>query len=295
MLDALFAWSWDGHGRLTTLAVAAAINQLVWLGKSDLMRRIVRLCGVKIMVAGLPRESSGSHLYSNIEKDPLPTEDSTRDSLKALLMPLPSTVQMTDLHAGNIPVVGEYLDSNGQVRHFMRSTKKTEQIDAYTNSMGWIRNHVTEGRNQLQDALYKDYGYFTFSNNIGDLNDGLTALAEGLHTVEDSYAPGHVRRSANLHNIIQAINYWDDDNKKPHNGWPGHEALDNPENPISAPYFASATTTTTEIIVCVLSSLGNSDASTFSKSLGKILEARFMLALGSRDVDNQLPGDGIPA
>jgi hypothetical protein len=295
MIDTLIAWSWDGHGRLTTLALAAAINQLLVLGKSDLLKRIYRLFQASINVLVQEYGSSGSHLYKGLDDAPVPSTDQCRGALNSLFVSLPLKVQETDLHLGNIPWgIGEFLDSNGQVRHFMRSTAGTAATDAFANSMGWIRTHLTAARKQFEDALYKDYGIFTFSSNIDDFYDGVKSLAEGLHTVEDSYAPGHVRRSPSLHNIIQDIYYWDKANKEPHGDWPGHEALDNPDHPMSIPFFQSAQTTTTELIVCILSSLDDANERNFASGLEKKLNLRFMLALGSSDVLPS-PGGGILA
>jgi hypothetical protein len=187
MIDLLFAWSWDGHGRLTALALAAAISQLVRLGKSDLMKRIYRLFQESIQDVAQEYGSPTSHLYKDLDKAPVPSTDQSRSALNSLFSSLPGRVQTADIHLGNIPWgIGEFLDSNGQVRHFMRSTEKTSAIDAYANSMGWIRNHLTDARRQLENALYKDYSFFTLSGNIGDFYGGLGNLAEGLHTVEDS-------------------------------------------------------------------------------------------------------------
>jgi hypothetical protein len=295
MIDTVLAWSWDGHGRITALALAAAINQLILLGKSDLMKRIYRLFQQSINVLVQEYGSSGSHLYKDLEKVPVPSADQSRNALNRLMVALPGKVQETDIHLGNIPWgIGEFLDSNGQVRHFMRSTAGTAASVAFVNSMGWIRNHLTDARRQFEDALYKDYGIFTLSSNLEDFYDGVTNLAEGLHTVEDSYAPGHVQRSPSLHNIIQDIHYWDKENKEAHGDWPGHEALDNPDNPKSRDFFESAKTTTTELIVCVFASLDDPNERNFASSLQKKLNMRFMLALGSSDVSLSR-GDGILA
>ena len=69
----------------------------------------------------------------------MPSGEQIQPALRFLFRGLPGIVQRTDLHVGNIPWgVGEFLDSNGQVRHFMRSTRTTE-TEAYAASMGWIR------------------------------------------------------------------------------------------------------------------------------------------------------------
>jgi hypothetical protein len=290
MIEPLFAWSWDGHGRLTAMALAAAITQVARLGKSDLWKRLLRLYTNYITQMREEWGGKQSGLYQDLGKDPEPTSAQVEAALGTLLAGLPGKVQRADLHMGNIPWgVGEFLDSNGQVRHFMRSTPQTTEAVAYASSMGWIRNHLTHSWEKLKSALYTDYGLFAvFSSNFGDFLDGLSALAEGLHTVEDSYAPGHVGRLPGLHSVITTIHYWDTEYKTPHGDWPGHEALDNPDNPISAPFFKSAVETTTELIVCILVNL-DGDHTAFDAELGRQLGARFHLSLGAFEAPPDRP------
>jgi hypothetical protein len=295
MIEPLFAWSWDGHGSLTALALATAITQVARLGKSELGKRLLRLRAnyTTFMTTGRGQKSG---LYKDVGTDPEPSPGDVEAALKPLMAGLAGMVQRADLHAGNIPWgIGEFLDSNGQVRHFMRSTKETTEAAAYTASMGWIRTHLSLSWEKFKSALYTDYGLLdVLSSNFTDLLDGLSALADGLHTVEDSYAPGHVGRLSSLHSVITAIHYWDTENKTAHDGWPGHEALDNPANAISAPYFASAGVTTTELIVCVLSNL-DGDHGAFDKDLEQRLKTRFHLSLGAHEAppDTQGPSAGV--
>jgi hypothetical protein len=295
MVHPLLAWSWDGHGQLTALAVAAALAQLVRLGKSDLMKRFLRL--FRDFTRFTREGGRTTNLYEDVERDPEPPGDQVQRALTSLFAGLPGIVQRTDLHLGNIPWgVGEFLDSNGQVRHFMRSTAATTEREAYAASMGWIRNHLTLAFGKMKTALYTNYGFFDLlSSNAGDFLDGLTALGEGLHTAEDSYAPGHVGRDPNLHALITAIHYWDNDNKTAHGDWPGHEALDNPETPQSAPYYASARETATDLIVCVLANLDG--AATFGPDLKRRLHTRFHLTLGGHVLPPYYaaPGSEVPA
>ena len=120
MIGPIFAWSWDGHG-LHALAMAAAIAQLMRLGKSDLDERFLRLHREFV------RFTSGGGRTTNLYEtwtDPVPSGEQIQPALRFLFRGLPGIVQRTDLHVGNIPWgVGEFLDSNGQVRHFMRSTR----------------------------------------------------------------------------------------------------------------------------------------------------------------------------
>ena len=280
MFIPLFAWSWTGHGDLTTLAMAAAIAQVIKLGKSDLMKRFARYYK---NVQSLDEGENISNLYEDVERDSAPSATQAETALTYMFGALPGIVQRTDLHLGNIPWgVGEFLDGNGQVRHFMRSTEATTQTAAYQASRGWIKNHLAESFGKMKSALYTNYKmYNILSSNGDDFNKGLTALGEALHTVEDSYAPGHVGRDASLHSLITQIHYWDNDNKTAHGDWPGHEALDDPKTPMSVPYYKSAQSTTTEIIVCLLANL-ESDAATFGADLNRKLDGRFQAAFGAR-------------
>jgi hypothetical protein len=280
MIEPIFAWSWDGHGQLTSLALAAAITQVVRLGKSDLMKRFIRL------YREFGRVSAGAggttKLYENVGRDPVPSVDQAQAALGRLFLGLRGIVQRTDLHVGNIPWgVGEFFDGKGQVRHFMRSTASTTETEAYMLSRAWIRNHLSVSYERMRDALYTNYGLLNIlSSNFDDFSDALTAMGEALHTAEDSYAPGHVGRDPTVHSLITSIHYWDNENKTAHGDWPGHEALDDPETPMSRPYFASARVTTAELIVCVLSNL--EDSAPFATNLDRLLDTRFQLALGAR-------------
>jgi hypothetical protein len=290
MIEPLFAWSWHGHGRLTALALAAAITQVARLGKSDLWKRLLRLYASYITQMRQERGGQKHGLYKDVGTDPEPSSGQVETALGTLLAGLPGMVQRADLHPGNIPWgVGEFLDSNGQVRHFMRSTQQTTEAVAYANSMGWIRSHLTLSWEKFKSALYTDYGFLNFfSSNFLDFLGGLSALAEGLHTVEDSYAPGHAGRLPSLHSVITTIHYWDAENKTAHGDWPGHEALDNPDNSISAPFFNSAGETTTELIVCILANL-DGDHAAFNAALERRLGVRFHLSLGAFEAPEDSP------
>ncbi len=235
MIEPIFAWSWDGHGQLTSLALAAAITQVVRLGKSDLMKRFIRL----YREFGRVDAGAGAttKLYENVGKYPVPSVDQAQAALGRLFLGLRGIVQRTDLHVGNIPWgVGEFFDGKGQVRHFMRSTASTTQTEAYMLSRAWIRNHLSASYERMRDALYTNYGMLNIlSSNYDDFSDALTSMGEALHTAEDSYAPGHVARDPTVHSLITSIHYWDNENKTAHGDWPGHEALDDPETPMSRP------------------------------------------------------------
>ena len=240
MIEPIFAWSWEGHGQLTSLALTAAITQLLRLGKSNLMKRFLRLYRERNRLGG-GISGRTANLYENVDRDPVPSVDQAQLALSYLFRDLRGIVQRTDLHVGNIPWgVGEFFDSKGQVRHFMRSTPSTNEMEAYMASRRWISDHLNLSYERMRNSLYSNYGLLNIlSNNVCDFIDSLTAMGEGLHTAEDSYAPGHVGRDPTVHSLITSIHYWDKENKTAHGDWPGHEALDDPETPMSPPFSAA--------------------------------------------------------
>src|SRR5262249_2136946 len=84
-------------------------------------------------------------------------------------------------------------------------------------------------------------------------------LAKALHTIEDSYAPGHARRQSGTY-LVEEIYYWPDV-VKPRPGalgqpaWPGHEALDDPSHPMSREFQLQAKRATGDLIAAVLTNL----------------------------------------
>ena len=272
----LLAWSWDGHGSLTATAVASAVAYFVRVARPELLSRFDLL---RISMAAGRRENA----FKNLATAPKPSVPHLTNVMTALFKPLPTIVQNTDIHVGNIPFfgLGEFLDSAGQVRHFMRSTPGTSERQAYTAAVGWIRSHMTESWADMHRALYTNYTFGAFdlfsAGNGGDFRDGLTALGEALHTVEDSYAPGHVARLAGQPGNIMRIYYWDDANKNPGPNWPGHSALDNPTTAQSKVFYAAAGVTANELLIQFLLSLDGTPAA-YAAGLQKLIDLRFHLA-----------------
>ncbi len=80
-------------------------------------------------------------------------------------------------------------------------------------------------------------------------------LAKALHTIKDSYAPGHTRRASGTGTITD-IFYWPDTKEgDPRRGIPSHEELDNPANAKSKEFYAPAQEATGAFTSCVLSNL----------------------------------------
>jgi hypothetical protein len=274
----ILAWSWTGHGALTTAAVSMAISQFVTLGKSFLEKRFVEIYKVW---QGPPGKSSA------------------QDCLTEMMAILPEVVQNEDIHPANIPVIGEALNpKSGQVRHFMRSSAGISSLEAYNASKAYIIEHLTGAWSKYREAVnYQDKWYDVLTSSSSIFWEANYELGKALHTIEDSYAPGHVTRKSGSGFIVQ-VNIWDDANKNPDpaRDWPGHEALDNPNNEKSREFFAMAKDTTAALIVCVLKNLDQDEAAS-AKDLRDTVEKYFHLGLAFENDPSDLmqKSDTLPA
>ena len=251
MLETLFAWSPSGHSQITAAAVTAAITTFIALGKTALNTKLADL--------GLKKVKDTAGTFGLFAK-----AMTAQEALVYLMQGLPGSVVLVDGHLGNIPTIGEHLEKDSQA---------------------WIRSHLLTSWQKMKDAVTKEYKiYEVFSSNLGDFNSGLSKMADALHTVEDSYAHGHVDRSAGNTNLIKDIHYWDNENKEgvPADGVLKHEDYDDPANPKNRAFYKAATDTTAELIGCVLANL-DQDAATFTAALDQILSTRFSVAFGIGD------------
>jgi hypothetical protein len=273
----ILAWSWTGHGMLTTAAVSMAISQFVTLGKSFLEKRFVEI--YKVWQGG-------------------PGKTSAKDCLQQMMAILPEVVQEEDIHPANIPLIGEVLNpKSGQVRHFMRSSASISSLEAYNASKAYIIEHLTGAWRKYHEAVnYQDKWYDVLTSSSSIFWEGNYELGKALHTIEDSYAPGHVTRKSGSGFIVQ-VNIWDDANKNPNPpDWPGHEALDNPNNEKSREFFAMAKDATSTLIVCVLRNLDQDEAAS-TKDLKDTVEKYFHLGLAFENDPSDLmqKSDTLPA
>jgi hypothetical protein len=275
----ILAWSWTGHGTLTTAAVSMAITQFVTLGKSFLEKRFVEIY--------------------KVWKGP-PGKPAAQDCLQEMMAILPDVVQKEDIHPANAPWgIGEKINpTTGQVRHFMRSSAGVSSAEAYNASKAYIIQHLTGAWSKYREAVnYQDKWYDIATSSSLIFWDGNYELGKALHTIEDSYAPGHVTRKPGSGYIVQ-VNIWDDENKNPDpaRDWPGHEALDNPSNAKSSEFFKKAKEASSTLIVCVLSNLDQTDAA-FAKDLRDTVEKYFHLGLAFENDPSDLmqKSDTLPA
>jgi hypothetical protein len=274
----ILAWSWTGHGALTSAAVTAAIAQFVTLGKSFLEKRFVEIY--------------------KIWQGP-PGKTSPQDCLREMMAILPEVVQEEDIHPANIPVIGELLNpTTGQVRHFMRSSASVSSLEAYNASKAYIIQHLTSAWRKYREAVYyQDKWYDVLNSSSSIFWEGNYELGKALHTIEDSYAPGHVTRKPGSGFIVR-VNIWDDENKNPDpaKDWPGHEALDNPNHEKSREFFVKAKEASASLIVCVLQNLDQAEPA-FTKDVKDSVETYFHLGLAFENDPSDLmqQSDTLPA
>lgn len=270
MLPILFAWSWGGHGQITCAAIAYAVARLYPSGCSFVMQRLNQFAALQ----GTNRKTQ-----EQIESIVKGVENHSPTTMQANLIRLfddmPGMVQREDIHIGNIPVVGQYLESDAQVRHFMRSTETTTQREAYLKSRKHIWDNLCLAWRHMRKGIFhqKHWYDFLYNSSFSDFDDGIENLAAALHTIEDSYAPGHVKRNISS-GVIEEIHYWDKENKTASKDWPGHEALDEPTTAQSRPFFEMCRTDAADLIHCVLANL-DQDEGTFLQDLTERFNKHF--------------------
>ena len=194
--------------------------------------------------------------------------------LAGMLRNLPRKVQTEDIHRGNMPYVGQYLQGDSQVRHFMRSDESVNGMDAYVKSRAYIREHLVSAFGEFRQSM----GDGSLTTFIAGLDD----LAAALHTLQDSYAPGHVTRMDTTFFILE-VHIWDAENRDgdPSRAIPTHEQYDDPRTPKSVPFFEEAKKATANFIYTVLSSLDQSPDD-FPRALDPLLDSSLSVVLTSK-------------
>jgi hypothetical protein len=262
----ILAWSWFGHGQLTQIALAYGISQFVALSKPFVLKRLSQFEAVQSAIEtdalgspGFPpTENEVNKFLEEQEKHP-PT--GVERQLVRLFSALPTQVQEEDIHRGNIPGIGENLEKDSQVRHYLRSYRNTTALEAYQKSRRYIWNHLYWAWSGMRKGVYHQAKWYDFINDssLDDFDEGVAHLASALHTIQDSYSPGHTKRVPGVGTITD-IYYWPDtkdgDKSK---GIPSHDELDNPGNPVSIQYYAMAQKATGALILCVLSNLDQAE------------------------------------
>jgi hypothetical protein len=279
----LWAFSSDGHYQLTCMGVALAVARLLLQGKTGLVTQLGEL--YQSAKKSLEAESSWKQIAMEpIKKAYRDEMDSLPDNAETalhLFFDMPDRVVSEDVHTGNIvgyvagAGAGEASERDNQVRHFMRSRPEVSSDQAYNASVKYIRDNLTSAWNSFNKAMGERDNHPFFTDPVGvDTDSFLFYLAKALHTVEDSYAPGHVTRNA--HELIEEVHIWDDANKKPDpdNDWPGHTALDDPAHPKSASHFRAGKYAVQDAILCIATNLNQTDA-TFQAALNGVIAKHF--------------------
>jgi hypothetical protein len=254
-----------------------------WTGlsptESSVDQGIVRALDDGTLTAG---DLDGSNIRSDLAKVPAfwPYEVKPEKYFYAL----PAIVVTEDVHLGNIPNVGGALEPDSQVRHFMRSATGVSSWEAYLASRAYIWNRLIRSWSYFRYSLSDNTQKVRWSNDFTAppepvcgpcFNVGLHFLGAALHTLQDSYAPGHVQRSGQ--EVIEKVHIWDTQNQNPHDGWDGHHAYDNPSNPTSQPHYYAARIATAEYTFAVLSNL-DQDEGTTRTNIANALDSKLMRA-----------------
>jgi hypothetical protein len=280
MFDVLFAWSWGGHGELTTFGAAIAIARLVSTAKPEYLQKLYAFA--RSLREGIPIKylPGAKAIEAGISANQQTSITETERELAALLRALPRKVQTEDLHRGNIPYVGQYLQGDSQVRHFMRSDEATSGIVAYTKSRAYIREHLMSAFSELSKAMNNSNHWY--SNPLNSFIEGLDDLSAALHTLQDSYAPGHVTRLETVFWITE-IHIWDKENRDgdPSRAIPTHEEYDDPQTLKSVPFFKEAQKTTANFIYSIFANLDESQDD-FAKVIDPLLESSLSVVLTSK-------------
>jgi hypothetical protein len=234
----ILAFNSDGHRWLTSLALSYAISRFVPVASTLVLKRL-------------------GYFATGFEATASQTE------ISRLFERVPGMVVFEDFHIGNLPKVGPCFDPNGQVRHYMRSLPTTTPQQAHEASRKYIWHYLYRCWRSMHFAVTAKENTFwqqMTSLSYPDFMSGVGDLATALHTIEDSYAPGHVTREVGVC-TMRCIHAWDDDNKTAHGDWKGHAAYDDPwHNEISAYFFYKGRDAAGELILTIFENLDKDQA-----------------------------------
>jgi hypothetical protein len=286
MLEPLFAWSWTGHGSLTGLALTAAIARFMPAATTFVLARLKQILSCQ------PSFDTALDFSPPSFRPPENPRPATEFEVAQLFGELPSIVQHEDIHAGNIPHIpvpivgglsGEYLDADGQARHYMRSRPDVSSLEAHKKSSNYIWQNMYWAWWSMRKGIFGDPADKT---SINDFNAGIHYLAKALHTTEDSYARGHVFREDDAVDTIIEVHIWDQANKEPDPSreWYGHDYYD---KHFSDPMFGKAKTTATSFTFVLLSNL-DQDEGCFLQQCGIIWNNSFQQAILDNPFSDQM-------
>ena len=132
--------------------------------------------------------------------------------IKAWLTLVPSDCQFRDVT--DVFILGHWMKF-GQKHHFMRDASQTPR-EAYDAAVDWIFGETREAIRvfrESQKALGRYSHDPTFSPTTYYFDAINNHLGNALHSLQDSFARGHVERDSNM--VITDIFVYDNENKKP--------------------------------------------------------------------------------
>lgn len=247
------AWAWSGHISLTTWGLSFAISHFVSVAS--------------------PTVASWFKRYT--KDDSVSSSNQLASEIDTSFKSLPFQVAAQDLHPGNLPYIGEFLQKDSQVRHFMRNHKDTSVQSAFNSSYDYVFENLREAGVLMASSVAQTKGE-GLDQSRQRFREGIFRLARSLHPIEDSYAPAHVSRNRKTGDI-DFIFYWGDKSElKSHGLNATHGQLDNPQDPYSQPYFDAARASTGEIILILLNDL-DKDETLLSDDLRRYMSKNFRL------------------
>jgi hypothetical protein len=197
----------------------------------------------------------------------------------------------------DVLILGHWLKF-GQKHHFMRDKSQSEQ-DAYDAAVAWIFGEAREAVKVLRAVLLWKRPLGGGSNSdiyIGadDSTEIDTHLGNALHSLQDSFAPGHVDRTKTL--LIIGIHVYDAENKKTHAAF--DESWQLPDGSPSA-LGQAALEASQMLLKCFIYSavepeLTKSDA-TFERRKKELIDWFLAARLGERSLPREPNDAPVPA
>jgi hypothetical protein len=249
----LIAWAWCGHISLTTWGLSFAISHFVSLAS--------------------PTVASWFRRYT--KDDFAPSSNQLACEIETSFKSLPFQVAAQDLHPGNLPYLGEFLQKDSQVRHFMRNHKDTSVQSAFNSSYDYVLENLKEAGVLMASSVAPTQRE-GIDRSRQRFREGISHLARALHPIEDSYAPAHTSRNRKT-GEIDFIFYWGDKSElKSHGLNATHGQLDDPKYPYAQQYFDAARDSTGEIIFILLQDL-DKDEESLLNDLHRYMSKNFRL------------------
>ncbi len=78
---------------------------------------------------------------------------------------LPSWVQEKDLHRGNIPKLGEWMEKESQIRHDVRSCQNTTPQEARLKSRKYVWEHLYWAWRGMRKGVFHQPKWYDFIND----------------------------------------------------------------------------------------------------------------------------------